>query len=116
MSKLVVLDGRRTEPRRSIRPSRFTHLVPIADGRSVAWNSLSGDLALWDRDEAAAYERLRSGDDTAGDDRYLDKLSQNRHVVDKALDEVEIVRSLYDRDRYGHRNPRRRGHWPPSRI
>jgi|GEM_PF-2244820 len=105
MSKLVVLDGRRDPPRArpAVRPSRYAHLVPLPDGRSVAWNALSGDLALWGPAEVAAYRKLEQGDGSAlaRDDQFADRLSRSRNVCEPSTDEVEMVRSLYDRERYG---------------
>jgi uncharacterized protein len=103
MSKLVVLDERRQPaPRRSIRASRYAHLVPLPEGGAVVWNSLSGDLSLWSTAEAASFQQFQATGEFDSDDRFLDRVWRSRNIVERDLEEVEIVRSIYDQARYGH--------------
>lgn len=100
MSKLVTLTGRRG-PAHGYRASRYTHLVPLEEGATLAWNALGGDLALWSANEVAAYQALSSTAAPPPPPDLLDRLARARHICKEAIDEVEVVRSIYDRERYG---------------
>ena len=46
--------------------SRYNVLVPLRDGRTLAYNSMSGATAVWERNETAAFRRI-ADDGLTGD-------------------------------------------------
>lgn len=101
MSKLVTLTGRRGPAHHGYRASRYTHLVPLENGSTLAWNALGADLSVWSASEVAAYQALSATDAAPPDPAFLERMVRGRHICKEAIDEVEVVRSLYDRERYG---------------
>lgn len=101
MSKLVTLTGRRGPTHHGYRASRYTHLVPLDNGSTLAWNALGGELAVWSASEVAAYEALSAPGAAPPEPDFLERMARARHICKLAVDELEVVRSLYDRDRYG---------------
>jgi uncharacterized protein len=80
--------------------SRYTICVPLRDRRCLAYNGLSGALAVWTTDEADAYERI--GDDTpasAIDPATLSALERGGYVVREDVDELAVLQGQYE----GHR-------------
>jgi uncharacterized protein len=101
MSKLMTLTGRRGPAHHGYRASRYTHLVPLDDGSTLAWNALGGELARWSASDVAAYAALSSASAAPPESGLIERLARARHICKAAVDEVDVVRSLYDRERYG---------------
>jgi len=101
MSKLVTLTGRRGPTHHGYRASRYTHLVPLDNGSTLAWNALGGQLAVWSASDVAAYEALSAASAAPPQPGLIERLARARHICKVAMDEVEVARSLYDRERYG---------------
>ncbi len=79
--------------------SRYTILTPLLGRRTLAYNSLSGALAVWEADEADAYEHLPDGQD-ALPASILKDLAFGGFIVPDTVDELDIIRRQYHAHRY----------------
>lgn len=80
--------------------SRYTITVPLTEGRELAYNSLSGGLAIMDRDDVDLYYRC---DDTLVLDEQestVQGLAQGGYLVRHDVDELSIVEHQYNAHRY----------------
>jgi uncharacterized protein len=81
--------------------SRYTILIELKDGRSLAYNALSGGLAIFSAAERAIYQRMISGTDTEEcDATILAALEYGGFVVKPSVDELQILRQQYVAHRY----------------
>lgn len=81
-------------------PSRYTITTPLLHGRVLAYNSLSGALALWDADDAAAFQRIVAGDHEGAPSESVAQLAYGGFVVSADTDELATVERLYNAHRY----------------
>jgi len=79
--------------------SRYTILVPLTKWRALAYNSLSGGLALWEADERAVYDTVI---ETALDemDPTVRALAQGGYIVGEDVDELAIIEQQYTAHRF----------------
>jgi len=80
------------------KASRYTLTIPLRDGRSLAYNGLSGAFAVWSREERAAYEGVPAG--TGEVSPELTALEHGGYVVPEDVDELGALKSLYDSQRF----------------
>ncbi len=80
--------------------SRYTILTPLNGGRTLAYNSLSGALAVWEEDERRIYERLPLDDEQNSTTSSLAELVYGGFAVRDDVDELEIIRGQYNAHRY----------------
>lgn len=84
--------------------SRYTISIPLKAGRCLAYNSLSGGLAVWESPEREVYEQIRAGQEFPPDcDPIVSELMYGGYVVEEAVDELNILQRQYEAHRY---NPR----------
>lgn len=79
-------------------PSRYTITTPLLHGRVLAYNSLSGALALWEDEDRQAYERIAAGEPTSGESTQ--QLAYGGYVVAEGTDELAILQKQYNAHRY----------------
>lgn len=80
--------------------SRYTITTPLRGGRVLAYNSLSGALALWGDDDRAAYQRIASGDREGVPTESEAQLAYGGFVVPEHTDELRILERQYNAHRY----------------
>lgn len=79
--------------------SRYTILTPLRDNRIMAYNSLSGSLAVFNSAEAQAYEAIRAGQRVSDEDILRD-LEHGGFIVRRDVDELMVLKHLYDQGRF----------------
>lgn len=80
--------------------SRYSITVPLKNGRALAYNSLSGGLALWEADENALYDCVGEG---APVDEYhstILELAKGGYIVRDDVDELAAIEQQYKAHRY----------------
>lgn len=82
------------------RASRYNILIPLRDGRSLAYNGVSGGFALWSAEETAIHERVRGGDVEGIDAATLEQFQYGGYLIPEEVDELEVLRRLYQAHRY----------------
>lgn len=87
----------------AIKPSRYTVLVPLTEGRHLAYNTVSQAFSVWDSDDFALWSDLTDAGALSYSARYRGFV-QGGYCLNADADEMEIVRSSYDRVRHndGH--------------
>lgn len=80
--------------------SRYTIITPLLHGRMLAYNSLSGALAIWEDHERDVYERVAAGTTSNMDDEALAQLTYGGFIVDTETDELEVIERQYNAHRY----------------
>lgn len=86
-----------------IKPSDYTIVVPLTEGRSLAYNTVSQAFALWDAQDGALWQMLCDAAEQPFDAPYRGFV-QGGFVVNADADEAAIVRGNYNRARHndGH--------------
>lgn len=70
----------------------------------MAYNSLSGGLAIWEADEQRVYEQVRAGEKPEAEKASaLRDLLYGGYVVDTEVDELAILQRQYEAHRYNSR-------------
>jgi uncharacterized protein len=82
------------------RTSRYNIFVPLLNGRRLAYNSLSGGLALWERDDGDLYERVHTGQDVDPLDPTIGAMVQGGYLVSAVTDELEVLDQHYRSHRF----------------
>ncbi len=81
--------------------SRYTILIPLEGGRSLAYNSMSGAFALWSAEETALHDRFRGGAPSGDVDRgALDAFERGGYLLPSHVDELTALRRMYESQRY----------------
>jgi uncharacterized protein len=79
--------------------SRYTITTPLHGGRTLAYNSLSGALAVWEAHERTAYDDQADGH-TGADVQATRDLVYGGFLVRREVDELEVLRQQYNNHRY----------------
>ena len=80
-------------------PSRFNLLVPLRRGRILAHNSMSGAVAVWEREDVSEFQRAAEGLPTRNASSAA-ALAYGGYLVPSAVDEIGLLRSQYERHRF----------------
>ena len=80
--------------------SRFNILIPLRDGRRLAYNSLSGAFALWSAEDTAVHDRVRDGAAGELDPGVLAQFEHGGYLVPEQVDELAVLRRMYEQQRY----------------
>jgi uncharacterized protein len=80
-------------------PSRYNILIPLKNGRVLAYNSMSGASAVWEREDAAIFDQIGRGDSPAVQSAVGDLL-HGGFIVSSNVDELEILRREYNAQRF----------------
>lgn len=80
--------------------SRYTITVPLTEGRALAYNSLSGGLALLDPEELAAYEACADTTILDETDPTVRALAEGGYLVRHDVDELSILEHQYRSHRF----------------
>lgn len=81
--------------------SRYTIVIPLADGRNLAYNGLSGSFALWSAEESAFHERFRGGGVALEGERgALESFERGGYLLPEHVDELSVLRRMYEVQRY----------------
>jgi uncharacterized protein len=80
--------------------SRYTITTPLLGGRVLAYNSLSGALALWGPDDRAAYNRVAAGDREGAPHASIERLAYGGFIVPEGVDELSVLKGQYDAHRF----------------
>jgi uncharacterized protein len=81
--------------------SRYTILIPLENGRSLAYNAMSGALALWSAEETTFHERFRGGGEAEeGERASLAQFERGGYLLPDHLDELAALRRMYEVQRY----------------
>jgi uncharacterized protein len=86
------------------KPSRYNVLVPLTGGRVLAYNALSGGLALWQPDETALFDTITAPTSLDESDPTVQALEKGGYVVREQVDELGYIERQYRQHRY---DPRR---------
>lgn len=85
-------------------PSRYAILMPLDNGRALAYNGFNGSLALWDAEELNAFRRLEQGEKTDRASGALERLVSGGFAVPEEMDELAALEEQYRLHRYDHDN------------
>ena len=81
-------------------PSRYTITTPLRGGRVLAYNSLSGALALWEAEDRRAYEHIAAGDADEDSEESVAQLAHGGFVVPAGVDELALIERQYNAHRH----------------
>lgn len=79
--------------------SRYTITTPLHGGRTLAYNSLSGALAVWEAHERTTYDS-QSADRTGAEVQATRDLVYGGFLVRREVDELEVLHQQYNTHRY----------------
>lgn len=82
------------------KPSRFNHFHTLPTGEKLAFNSLSGGLAVLDSEGWARYTALDKGEPLDPKNPVDQGLVEGRFVVPENFDELAYLKTLHLRQRY----------------
>lgn len=82
------------------KPSRFNHFHTLPTGEKLAFNSLSGGLAVLDSEGWARYTALVKGEPLDPKNPVDQGLVEGRFVVPENFDELAYLKTLHLRQRY----------------
>jgi len=82
------------------KPSRFNHFHTLPTGEKLAFNSLSGGLAVLDPEGWARYTALTKGEPLDPNNSVDQGLVEGRFVVPENFDELAYLKTLHLRERY----------------
>jgi uncharacterized protein len=100
---VVNLQEHATVPARggtTYKPSRFNHFHTLPTGEKLAFNSLSGGLAVLDPEGWARYVALTKGELLDPNHPVDQGLLEGRFVVPENFDELAYLKTLHLRERY----------------
>ncbi len=80
--------------------SHYNVLVPLASGRTVAYNALSGALAVWEPAESQVFDRIAAAESAEDEPDVVMTLRYGGFVVDEEFDESAALRAEYERVRF----------------
>jgi uncharacterized protein len=79
--------------------SRYNVLIPLRNGRVLAYNSMSGATAVWEREDAEAFAEI--GDTgQCGSQRIRSSLLYGGFIVPARLNELRVVHDRYVSQRF----------------
>lgn len=86
-----------------LKPSAYTVLVPLTNARHLAYNTVSQAFSIWNSDDLTLWDDMQG----AGGMPFTPSLRgfvQGGYVVNAEADEIETIRTSYERVRYddGH--------------
>lgn len=84
------------------KPSRYSITVPLHRGRALAYNGMTGALAVWDAAEVDAFERVRRQIPVLDTQIFLDLL-RGGYVVPSEVDELALLHEQYRMHRFDDR-------------
>lgn len=87
----------------SLKPSRYTVLVPLKDGRALAYNSLSQAFAVWSAAEREVYDAIGRDEPEGADAAVVQALTYGGYVVGERTDELAVLEEQYRIHRYNSR-------------
>jgi uncharacterized protein len=79
--------------------SRYNILTRLRNGRTLAYNSLSGACAVWEASESESYARIGSGEQSAPTED-VSGLVYGGFVADASVDERALLRKHYEDTRH----------------
>ena len=92
------------------KPSKYNLFVPLKNGDSLAYNTISGALSVWDKDDIHTYNHLTSCSfQDIGDaiDKHPDQIDQIKnnlikgsYIVDEKLDEPRRIKEAFTMNRH----------------
>ncbi|MDJ0757052.1 MAG: TIGR04463 family radical SAM/SPASM RiPP maturase [Ardenticatenaceae bacterium] len=85
---------------RPFQPSRYTITVPLRHGRALAYNALSGGLALWEAPEKRFYDQIGDGRDLDETDDMVRAFHHGGYIAPAETDELAIIEKEYTAHRY----------------
>lgn len=84
----------------SLRPSRYTLTVPLRRGRMLAYNGMSGALAVWEAEDRATWEQVQAGEPVDPASARAQELQFGGFIIDASVDELGELERLYRTHRY----------------
>ncbi|WP_428267363.1 TIGR04463 family radical SAM/SPASM RiPP maturase [Haliangium sp.] len=87
----------------ALTASRYNILVPLQNERVLAYNSLSGGLALWEDHDQHMYQRVLAGDPIELQHPVVAALIQGGFLVDDEVDELAVLEEQYQAHRFNDR-------------
>ena len=79
--------------------SRFNIVLPLKDGRKLAYNTQSGAFAVWSVDEATLFERV-TNDEVPVNDPALKDFVDGGYVVSSNVDQLAAFQEIYNGTRF----------------
>jgi uncharacterized protein len=83
----------------SLVRSRYNVLVPLRNGRTLAYNSASGATAVWDQAESDVFNCLVEGQDVDDAEITVANLVYGGFIVQNGLDELALLQQQYEATR-----------------
>ncbi|NES70719.1 MAG: radical SAM protein, partial [Okeania sp. SIO2D1] len=83
-----------------MKASRYNIFVPLRHGRTLAYNSLSRALAVWEKGEQDSYEFYRDRTSVSFADPALRDLVYGGYLVEEDIDELAILEKHYNAHRF----------------
>jgi uncharacterized protein len=84
------------------QPSRYVITAPLKGERQLAYNGMTGALAVWTPEEARAFEAVRDGE-PCQDWKSLSDLVYGGFLIDEQVDELEQLHGQYKAHRFDRR-------------
>ncbi|MDD5394244.1 MAG: TIGR04463 family radical SAM/SPASM RiPP maturase [Thiothrix sp.] len=84
------------------KTSRYVITAPLKDGRELAYNGMSGALAVWEPAEAQVFQDIAQGRETT-DSRTAAELFYGGYLVTPETDELELLHGQYRLHRFNRR-------------
>src|SRR5689334_14667366 len=81
-------------------PSRYTILTPLLGRRALAYNALSGAMAVWTAEEQAVYKHIAAGDPVDASDQTVRDLLHGGFAVLSGTDEIALLEKQYQAHRF----------------
>jgi len=83
---------------KSVVASRYNIEVPLKQGRRLVYNSLTQAMAVWDREDVEAFDKILAKEPVEPT-RYKD-LAYGGFIVNQDVDELKVLEEMYRRVRF----------------
>ncbi len=84
--------------------SKYNFIFPYQEGTYLAYNSLTNDLAVLEKNEYEEYEHLRKNGETIKSQELIKNLSEGGFIYLDEVNETDIVRMKRYRSRFGEKS------------
>jgi uncharacterized protein len=84
------------------KASRYVITAPLKDGRELAYNGMSGALAVWTAEEAQAFYAV-SQEKESNNQQAIADLVYGGYLIDSATNELELLHQQYQAHRFNRR-------------
>lgn len=83
-----------------LQPSRYNILIPLRSGEALLYNSLHANFMRLSVGEVACLDQVKVGRQAEVEPSVIEELELHGFLVQKDIDELEILRNEYERHRF----------------